>query len=299
VLVNVKEDGLTWYKMTVANPEDAKNNFFYEFSSEDIIHIHGYSRNGVYGLSVINTFKTLFDHYGELESAGTAIAKQAARPSSVITYPNNLKEDELAKLKSSWASGYSQGNSGKTAFIPATLKLEASTVGITAQEAEYIHQRQFSAARIAADIFRVPLHMLGLANAPTYASVDQMAQEFITYTISPILSNIEAKLNKALLGDDDEYYVKFNVQHLLRGDITKRVEYYKFALEHGIMSPNMVHRAEEDGIYVEADDGGDTFIRPVNYAAIDDSVTAKEETAEPTDDKKGAPVVPAPITPEE
>ena len=242
--------------------------YYKEFSYDQVIHIKGYSRNGVYGLSLIDTFRTLYDGYLELENAGTAIAKNAAKPAGVVYYPGNMKEEEMEKMKSGWKAGFTSGNSGKTAFLPNTIKVENPTVGLTAQQAEYIQQKQFSAQRIAADIFRVPLHMLGLTNAPTYSSIEQQAIEFVQYTITPLVTNIEQQIQKQLLDDAEDVYINFNVNGLLRGDIKTRMEWYRFGMEHGILTANDINEAEDTGLFVPSDKGGDDYIRPLNFTVI-------------------------------
>jgi len=266
VEVFMSSDGMPYYKMNITGVDGV--NYYKEFSYDQIIHIKGYSRNGVYGLSLIDTFRTLYDGYLELENAGTAIAKNAAKPAGVVYYPGNMKEEELEKMKSGWKAGFTSGNSGKTAFLPNTIKVETPTVGLTAQQAEYIQQKQFSAQRIAADIFRVPLHMLGLTNAPTYSSIEQQAIEFVQYTITPLVTNIEQQIQKQLLDDAEDVYINFNVNGLLRGDIKTRMEWYRFGIEHGILTPNDVNEAEDTGLFIPAEKGGDDYIRPLNFTVI-------------------------------
>ena len=266
VEVYMNTEGMPFYKMSITGVDGVS--YYKEFSYDQVIHIKGYSRNGVYGLSLIDTFRTLYDGYLELENAGTAIAKNAAKPAGVVYYPGNMKEEELEKMKSGWKAGFTSGNSGKTAFLPNTIKVENPTVGLTAQQAEYIQQKQFSAQRIAADIFRVPLHMLGLTNAPTYSSIEQQAIEFVQYTITPLVTNIEQQIQKQLLDDAEDVYINFNVNGLLRGDIKTRMEWYRFGIEHGILTPNDVNEAEDTGLFISADKGGDDYIRPLNFTVI-------------------------------
>jgi HK97 family phage portal protein len=264
--VYVRDDGMPYLKMNYVAPDGTAS--YKQFTYDEVIHIKGFSRNGIYGLSVIDTFRRLFDGYNELEEAGTSIAKNAAKPNGVVYYPNNIKEEELEKMKSGWKSGFSQSNSGKTAFLPNNIKVEAAALGMTAQDAEFIQQKQFSAQRIAADIFRVPLHMLGLQSNPTYASVEQQAIEFVTYTLTPIITNIEQQIQKQLLDDSEDVYINFNVAGLLRGDIKTRIEWYRFALEHGVMTANDVNEAEDTGIFISPQKGGDDYVRPLNFGVV-------------------------------
>jgi HK97 family phage portal protein len=290
--VYVRDDGMPYYKMNIVMPDGTA--YYKEFSYDQVIHIKGYSRNGLYGLSIIDTFRRLFDGYNELEEAGTSIAKNAAKPSGVVYYPNNIKEEELEKMKSGWKTGFSQGNSGKTAFLPNNIKVEAANIGMTAQDAEYIAQKQFSAQRIAADIFRVPGHMLGLSTAPTYASVEMQAIEFVQYTLNPIITNIEQQIQKQLLDDSDEVYINFNVRGLLRGDVKTRIEYYRFALEHGVMTANQVNEEEDTGIYISPDKGGDDYVRPLNFAKVSNVSTPTPTPTIPSQAVESRADAPAP-----
>ena len=270
VRVEIMPDtGMPLYKMTLVQFDGKK--YYHEFTLDDIIHIKGYTRNSIFGMSVVDTYRSLFDGYNALEQAGTQIAKNAAKPNGVVFYPGNIREDELQKLKAGWAGGFSGDNSGKTAFLPNTLKFEQQQSGLTAQQAEYISQKQFNAQRIVADIFRCPLHMFGLTNAPTYASVEQNAREFVQYTLTPIITNIEQQIQKQLLDDSDDVYINFNVNGLLRGDVKARIEYYKFALEHGVMTPNQVSQEEDLGYAISKENGGDTYVRNTQFIPVDGS----------------------------
>lgn len=237
------------------------------FDKDEIIHFKGYSVDGVVGLSTIQTFATMLEGYSVLESAGTQISKNAAKPSNIVYHPANLKDDELKKLKAGWADGFTGVKAGKTAWLPSTYKVEDLPNKMSAVDLQYIEQKKFAAQRICADIFGVPLHMLGLTSTPTYASVEQQAIEFVQYTITPILMSIEQTLNQAFFDNDDDLFFKFNAKGLLRGDIRTRLEAYRFFIEHGMMTPNQVNELEDTGIMVPPEQGGDTFYLPLNYGS--------------------------------
>lgn len=255
------------------NPEDGKPYYTVSFKgttdtydSNQIIHFKGYSIDGVVGLSTIETFRVLFDGYSILEDAGTQIAKNTAKTPNLITHPSNVRDEELKKLKEGWASGFSGDNAGKTGWLPNTYDIKSVPNGLSASDAQYIEQKRFAAQRIAADIFGIPQHQLGLSTAPTYASVEQMAIEFVSYTITPILVNLEQTLNEAFFGEQEDIYVKFNVKSLLRGDDNTRRQMYQFYLTNGCMTPNQVNELEDNGIVVPAEQGGDTYVRQLNIA---------------------------------
>jgi HK97 family phage portal protein len=268
VQISIDEDtGKPRYTMLI-------NGRTYIYENDNIIHVKGYSHNGIYGVSVIEHFRTLFDGYLELEQAGTQIAKNAARPSVIIKHPANLKDEEKEKTKASWQSGFSGKNSGKAAMLANTYTVEAMPGGLSAADSEFIKQKQFTAQRIATDLFRVPLHMLGLTTTPTYASVEQMSIEWVVYGLAPTIANIEQQIQKQLLDDSDEVYFDISVNGLLRGDIKTRMEYYKFAMEHGAMTPNQFHQLEGSGLYIDPKDGGDSYSRPLNFSTTNQAVSA-------------------------
>jgi HK97 family phage portal protein len=266
VEVCIDSEGIPFYNVNITTV-DGKS-VYQRYENDQILHFKNYSRNGLYGISPIDTFKTLFDGYSELETAGTAISKNASKPNGIVYYPQNMGEDALEKLKSGWKSGFNSGNSGKTAFLPNQIKIEGTPAGLTAEQIQYIEQKKFTAQRIAADIYRVPLHMLGLTGAPTYASVEQQAIEFVTYTITPIVTNLEQQIQKQMLDDADDVYINFNVNGLLRGDIKTRIEFYRFGIEHGILTPNDVHDQEGTGIVIDDAKGGNSYVRPLNFAVV-------------------------------
>lgn len=245
------------------------------YTDNEIIHFKGYSRDGILGVSLINHFKNLFDGYNNLEKSGEQIIKNAAKPNGVVYHPGNVKDDELEKLQRRWQSNFSGNNSGKTAWLPNTYKIDGIPSGITAADSQFIAQKVFSAQRIASDIFRVPPHMIaGLSSNPTYASVEQMSIEWVQYGLNPVIRNVEQTLQVALLADDPDLYFKFNVNGLLRGDVNSRINYYKFCLEHGVFTPNKVNELEDTGVVVPDSAGGNTYSRPLNYGPAGAQQTA-------------------------
>lgn len=241
----------------------------------EIIHFKNFSFDGVRGVSTIQHFSRLFGHHTELDANGSDIAKNAAKPGNVIFYPGAIKDADLQALKDKWDNEYKAGGAGKTAWLPNTYKFETQQLGMSARDAMFIEQKQFSAARICADIFACPLHFFGLNSAPTYASVSQMNEHFLQHTLLPIIINIEQELTKALI-DDPELEIAFDVAAFKRTDLPSRLSFYTFAMQNGAMTPNQMLELENIDYVVPEEKGGNTYSRPLHMGSTSENILKKE-----------------------
>ena len=143
-------------------------------------------------------------------------------------------------------------------------------------QAQFLDSRRFAVEEIAR-AFNIPLHMLGIPDTASYASVEQNNLQFISHTLRPILEKIEWSYSKLL---PSTAFIKFNFSALLRGDLNSRYQAYSVALQSGFKSINEIKKLEDE----PAVDGGDVFRVPlanVNLSAADLSETqAKVKMAE-------------------
>ena len=80
---------------------------------------------------------------------------------------------------------------------------------------------------------------------------------------------IEEEFNNKLfrLDENDEYYIQFNLEGLLRGDIKSRYDAYSVGRQWGWLSVNDIRKMES----LNDIDGGDVYLQPLNMidASID------------------------------
>jgi hypothetical protein len=76
-------------------------------------------------------------------------------------------------------------------------------------------------------IYRVPPHMVADLERATFSNIEQMSLEFVTFTLMPWLTRWERSAERWLLTPKDraKFFVRFNVDGLLRADTAARAEY--------------------------------------------------------------------------
>jgi hypothetical protein len=123
-----------------------------------------------------------------------------------------------------------------------------------------------------ARIFRVPPHMVGDLEKSSFSNIEQQSLEFVKYTLDPWVVRWEQALQKALLLPSEKraYFVKFNVDGLLRGDYASRMNGYAVARQNGWMSANDI-RELEDMNRIPAELGGDLYLVNGNMTRLADA----------------------------
>jgi len=80
----------------------------------------------------------------------------------------------------------------------------------------------------------------------TYANTELQGIEFLVYSLRSWLKRWEAEMDLKLLTTDQQrnYFFKFNINALLRGDSAARGVFYRTMLDMGVLSINEVRRLE-------------------------------------------------------
>ncbi len=88
--------------------------------------------------------------------------------------------------------------------------------------------------------------MVGDLERATFSNIENQSLEFVKYTIDPWVVRWEQSIQKSLFSEREksEYFVKFNVDGLLRGDYESRMKGYATGIQNGFLSPNDVRNLE-------------------------------------------------------
>ncbi|RYJ72540.1 phage portal protein [Enterococcus faecium] len=259
-------------RMTV--DRDSKGQLYYEYTvsmddaptvkgtvvrlkPSDVLHIPGLGFDGLVGYSPIAMAKNAIGMAIACEEYGAKFFANGAAPGGVLEHPGTIKDP--GRVRESWQSTFGgSGNANKIAVLEEGMKY--TPIGISPEQAQFLETRKFQINEIAR-IFRVPPHMVGDLEKSSFSNIEQQSLEFVKYTLEPWLVRWEQSIQRTLFSAEEkkQYFAKFNVEGLLRGDYASRMSGYATARQNGWMSANDI-RELENMDRIPAEEGGDLYL---------------------------------------
>jgi HK97 family phage portal protein len=196
----------------------------------------------------------------------------------VLQLEGQLSTDAIERLRASWETAHSNisGNSHRVAVLENGLKWQS--IGMPNDDAQWLETRKYTRSEIAG-LFRVPAHLINDLDRATFSNVEHLGQEFATLCIAPWAVRIEKALNRTLFTEAErgQYFVKFNLGGLVRGDILSRFNAYATARQNGWMTANEIRELED----MNPAEGGDELLVNGNMIPIDQAGAEPEPPALP------------------
>ena len=222
------------------------------------------------GLSRVTELKDNLGLASALQSFAARFFGQGATTNGIIEYPGKLTLEQAKNLQ----SGFDNAHKGfkkahKTGILDSGAKYVKT--GVNPDEAQMLESQKFAIEQVAR-MFRIPPHMIGIttAGAMSYASVEQNNINFVVHTLRPYISKLEDAYSTLL---PNEAFMKFNVDGLLRGDYTTRIQGYSIGLQSGFYSVNDVRRFED----LRPVDNGDTNRVPLANINLSSSDVVEQD----------------------
>lgn len=246
--------------------------------AEDVLHIPGLGFDGLIGYSPIAMAKNTVGMTLACEEYGASFFANGANPGGVLEHPGVLKDP--SKVRESWNSVYRGSNNAyKIAVLEEGMKYQQ--IGIPPEEAQFLETRKFQVNEIAR-LFRVPPHMVGDLEKSSFSNIEQQSLEFVKYTLEPWVIRWEQALQRALFlpGEKGKYFIKFNLDGLLRGDYQSRMNGYSVGRQNGWLSANDI-REMENLNPIPDEEGGNLYLVNGSMTKLADAgAFAKEEQQE-------------------
>lgn len=246
-------------------------------TSKYVLHVRGLGCDGVTGMSPVTQAREAVGLALVTEKHGAKLFSNGAHMKGMLKHPGKLSDPAAKRLRAS----FEENNSGTdNAFRTALLEegMDWVSVGMSSDDAQFLETRKYQRGEIAS-MFRVPPHMIGDLERATFSNIEQQSIEFVTRSLMPWLKRWEQAITRDLItpADQGKVYVEFNADALLRGDTLSRYQAYGQAIKDGWMNRNEV-RAKEN---LNAEDGLDDFLTPLNMAKGTDPTPPENKPADP------------------
>lgn len=249
-----RSDRSLWYEVTEGTTKR-------DIPAENMLHIRGLATQGLMGLTPLTMMRQAIGIAVAAEEYGARFFANDARPSVLLKHPMTLSEEARQNLKTSWEETHGGSNRGGVAILEEGL--DVATLSVPPDDAQFIQTRQFEARQIAG-FFRVPPHLISDVERSTSwgTGIEQQQIAFVVYTMQAWFTRAEQEMNRVLLPENEQnrYYVKFNLNGLMRGDSAARKEFYATGRQWGYMSANDVRELED----MNPIPNGDVYLQPLN-----------------------------------
>ena len=267
--VDRDDKGQLYYEYTTsADDAPISKGSIVRLKPSDVLHIPGLGFDGLVGYSPIAMAKNAIGLAIATEEYGSKFFANGAQPSGVLEHPGTIKDPQ--RVRDSWMSQFGgSANSNKIAVLEEGLKY--TPISISPEQAQFLETRKFQINEIAR-IFRVPPHMVGDLEKSSFSNIEQQSLEFVKYPLEPWLVRWEQSIQRSLFSADEKkrYFVRFNVEGLLRGDYASRMNGYAVGRQNGWMSANDI-RELENLDRIPAEEGDDLYLINGNMTKLKDA----------------------------
>ncbi|HID4201222.1 TPA: phage portal protein [Klebsiella pneumoniae] len=228
-----------------------------------MMHIRGFGLDGVCGMMPTMAGVDVFGAAMAVDEAAAKIFENGLQSTGFLSSKTALNEGQRERLRKALQNFIGSKNAGKLMVLENELTYQ--NVTMNPEAAQLLESRSFSIEEICR-WFRVPPFMVGHTTKQSSwaSSLEGMNMLFLTHTLRPLLVNIEQEIARCLLNSDEDLFVEFSVEGLLRADSAGRAAYYTSALQNGWMSRNDVRRLEN----MPPIEGGDIYTVQLNLTQL-------------------------------
>lgn len=219
------------------------------FAPEQIIHFRNPAvGNDFYGLSPLRANVNTLVSDGLQEKANTALLRNAARPSGIMTYEKEATNDQIEAAVAMFTSVYGGSeNAGKVLHVAGGR--EFKPLAITSADLQSFDRARWNKAMIQQALDVQPI-VYGLDPGDTSATRENSETQvdlYVTFGVSPRAESIERTINERLLerlgmGNTEALYVRFDfsASPLYRKLLMRDAERIKDFAPMGLVLPGEV-----------------------------------------------------------
>ncbi|SHH06014.1 phage portal protein [Tepidibacter thalassicus] len=246
----------------------------YRIESTDLLHFKGLTTNGIAGINPIETLRNSIENAKSSSMFLNNSYKNGMQIKGIIQYVGDLN----SKAEQTFREKFEQMSNGlknanKVSLLPIGFQYQPISLKMT--DAQFLENTNLTIRQLTA-AYGIKLHQVNDLQKASYASTSEANREFYTDTLMAILKMYEDELTYKLFTTKEiqqGYYMKFNADVILRGDIKTRYEAYRIGIQAGFITPNEVRALEE----LEPKEGGDQLLVNGTMTPIEKAGAAYEK----------------------
>lgn len=240
------------------------------FAGRDILHVAGFSRNGLHGL---NPIKYARDALGSTIATSRHTSRfwaRGGRPSTVLQAKQRIDPADKSRMRTDWERLHSGHDASPTAVLDQDVTVEFLTHNM--KDSQFLETREFQVVDLAR-IWGVPPHLIFDLSKATFSNIEQQSLEFVIYHMGPHYARMGQAITKAFARPG--HYFEHLTDALVKGDLKSRMEGYWLQRQMGALNANELRQRDNlpdiDGA------AGTEYWRPSNMAVAGQNT---QETSE-------------------
>lgn len=232
------------------------------FSASEIIHVPGFSDDGVCGRSII---KYAADNLGVSLAAqkfGSDSFNDQGLGYGVIESEKSVHKDKKIEIADAVSARFQTGNKFRTAMLDEGMTYKS--ISLTPAEAQFVETYMSGIGDIAR-WFSIPLHKLHVSGEGGYNFVVEMGLEYLQTAVMPLAEKFKQEFERKSFTVSERlagYHINLNYRKLLQANPKARAQYYKDLYYLGAINSNEIRLLED--MNPRDDENGDDFVQMSN-----------------------------------
>lgn len=230
-----KDSRELWYRIT---PEEGNAYYIHSFH---VIHVPFISTNGYHGVSPIQVLFNTLKYQSDIEEFSSKQLEKGVNAQVVLEAPANLGQAQREKAIEDFQETY-KNTGGNILLLESGI--QAKSLTLSAIDAKVFECEKVSRSRVAM-VYNIPPHMLGDFTETSYTSQEQQTLEFLSLTMTPIVTLYEQAFAKSMIPRVDRKAggkFQMEITALLRSDMATMADVHQKAVRGGWKTINEARR---------------------------------------------------------
>ena len=223
------------------------------YLNDEIVHFKNFSMGGIVGTSIRKYLGNVVRNEQYADKVLSDKYSSGLQDPIIVKYAGDLSKPLENKIKNKFSSMGGAKNAGKVIPIPPEFDVEQLETKLVNSQ---FFELQGLTTRKIANAFGVKGFQLNDMEKSTYNNIEQQNKAFYSDTLQNVLTTYEQEMNYKMLTQTQKkegLYFSFNVDSILRSDMSTRTNAYATSITSGWQTIAEV-RAKEGLPYVSGTD---------------------------------------------